>query len=386
MKKFVIFALAVLIAFAMCSCQPTADNFEGTVPFRLDVGGARAKALTATDARLTAIKEVQLKFTAKNQSNPVGESSDWESGLIDYDNTTGKGTWDGGDRYLSQGQWLVEAQALDDNDVVIFEGSITVYVSKVINSATVMLTPAESTTAKGLVHINELESNAVFEETKDYAFHRIALNIYDIEGAKVGDTKYVNATDAEDGVVNYEALTAFEMAQGSYTITAQIEQNQYTVETDGTHTASTTWVKATGGSAVDFMVINDETTEIDGSVKTSEYITLSTDTIVDINSEIGLSLKWTADAKSGKFEVTATLPVGSTTTLKNVVWFVDGEDPTVKAYNTDKTLSVDLPYGEYAVSVYVNGTTESGQTIKSEMLTWTLKSADGTSGWTWSAN
>lgn len=389
MKKFVIFALAVLIAFAMCSCQPTADNFEGTVPFRLDVGGARAKAIEATDARLTAVKEIQLKFTAKNQSNPVGASSDWESDLIDYDETTGKGTWAGGDRYMSQGQWLIEAQALDENSKVIFEGSVTVYVSKVVNSATITLVPKENETLTGKVEIKPLKSNGVFAE-EEKSYHRLALNIYTIEGEEAIDTVYLNADSfaVENGenTVTYKGLEgtdAITLPQGSYIATAQLEQ--YDAENDK-------WVEATGGSATDFMVINENTTVIKGSVRTDEYITLSTDTLVDINSEIGLSMKWTANSTDpsgdGTFEATATLPIGSTTELTDILWWVSGRAPYKTTYNTTgaNTYSPTLPKGEFEVAVYVLGKTEAGQTIKSAMCKLHLTDVNGTGGWTWSAN
>ena len=169
MKKIMAILMALLVVFSFVSCSIDAND-NGLVDYRVSTESAVARALDANDPGRNAVKSIVLKFTPVNQSNPVGASADFEFGLINWNatnvNDSKNGTWvDTKHRFLSQGQWKIEAigttktegTVTEEDDATLYYGFVNVYISKAKASASIVMTPKAKKSGTGVLNLGYAE-------------------------------------------------------------------------------------------------------------------------------------------------------------------------------------------------------------------------------------
>lgn len=381
MRKFIVFMLSVLVIFAMCSCQPT-ENMDGNVEFKVYTDTQVSKALTATDPGKDAVKSIVIKFTPINQSNPVGASTEFEFGLIKWDDTNvnaiTNGTWDDTKhRFLSQGQWKIEAIATtkttgtvaESDEETLYYGFANVYISKVKNSASVKMTPMAKTSGTGTLMIGYDENGTALPISSkavvsaDPTKQRLTYTIYDITGVQkatgtLDGTTFTDGSDGVDAKIKYADATVSTLTQGSYIVAMVIDQKN-----------GDSWITSTGGSAVDVAVYKGLNTFVWGEVSPSDYIHTSISTSMDIDGGINLTVIPSVDKKS--FTASVTYEVGSDLTVDKYLWFVDGklDATTTSAFaptfdTTNEQNGTGIKYGEHIIQCVAVDTSKK---VKSEM-------------------
>lgn len=379
MKKFVIFALAVLVAFAMCSCQPVAEDLDGMVEFKVGVGERIAKALSATDPGQAEVVKVQLAFIPLEQDNAKceykigtattvedakttlssGEPSSWiEDELVTW--TSPKATWNDDARlFLTQGKWSIYARALDNSDNVLYQGNITTFVNKRDgHSCTIVMTPKASD-ATGNLLFDGLTSTKVFDKIEN---EKLVYTIYDLTGAtvKTGDILPKEASSDKKTITFNDLAIEDELTQGAYVASVSLKEN-----------TTATWVSA-GGSAVNFGIYKDKETVITGDtiptndlqeVKVKAEVEEATFTLALSNGTI---TKVADEKYTSTFTATITTDDEDAET-KYIMWFYMGElvqkdtidGATTATYNATFALGHD-----YEVSAVVTGYINSNNKTK----------------------
>lgn len=323
--------MALLLVFSFVSCSIDAND-NGLVDYRVSTEREVARALVANDPGKNAVKSIVIKFTPVNQSNSVGASTGFEYGLINWDaknvNDSKNGTWvDTKHRFLSQGQWKIEAIGTtktsgtveEKDEETLYYGFVNVYISKANASATIIMTPKAKATGTGVLNLgyagNPITSKAVVSD--DPTKQRLTYTIYDVTGEQqtygtlMGKT-FVKGTEGKDDTIEYETATVKTLVQGSYIVALTIDQFN-----------GSAWVESTGGSAVDVGIYKDLVTNVWGTVSPSDYIHTSISTSMDIDG--GITLKITPSEDKTSFTASVTYKPGSDLTVNKYLWFVDGK-------------------------------------------------------------
>ena len=373
MKKIMAILMALLVVFSFVSCSIDAND-NGLVDYRVSTEREVARALVANDPGKDAVKNIVIKFTPVNQSNPVGASTGFEFGLINWDasdvNKNTNGTWvDTKHRFLSQGQWKIEAigttktegtVAEIDNETLYY-GFVNVYISKAKASATIVMTPKAKANGTGVLKLGYAENGTVLPISSkavvsdDPTKQRLTYKIYDVTGKQVQQTDgtfmggtlmgktFVKGIEGKDDTIEYETATVNALVQGSYIVAMTIDQFN-----------GSAWVESTGGSAIDVGIYKDLKTNVWGTVSPSDYIHTSISTSMDIDGGIVLTITPSEDKKS--FTASVTYKPGSDLTVDKYLWFVDG-NLTVKTTGTftltfdttDEQNGAGIHYGEHKI-------------------------------------
>ena len=361
MKKIMVILMALLVVFSFVSCSIDAND-NGLVDYRVSTESEVARALFANDPGKNAVKSIVLKFTPVNQSNPVGASTDFEFGLINWDatnvNDSKNGTWvDTKHRFLSQGKWKIEAigttktegtVAETDNETLYY-GFVNVYISKANASAAIVMTPKAKESGTGVLKLgyaeNPITSRAVV--SADPTKQRLKYTIYDITGKKQTDgylmgENFVKGAEGIDDTIEYATATV-KLVQGSYIVALTIDQFN-----------GSEWVESTGGSAIDVGIYKDLETNVWGTVSPSDYIHTNISTSLDTDGGIALTITPSADKKS--FTASVTYEPGSDLKVDKYLWFVGGNltvdttgtfAPTFDT--TDEQKGEGIHYGEHKI-------------------------------------
>ena len=397
MKKFITFALVALVIFAMCSCQPTVDNMDGKVEFKVYTNTQASKALTIEqDLGADEVDKIQLAFVSSEQvaehincqykigsedavnnaQSTSASSLTWHDDLITWDTSNNTATWNSNAKlYLSQGKWTVYARAVDADMNPLYEGSETVFVNKKDASALVTLIPVASD-ATGTLTIQSLKASKVFDDpTKE----QLVYSITGITGgSSVSDTvlsALTTQTGAPTGQYLFEGATET-LEQGSYILSVRLQQD---ARADGATSAD--WKDYTGGSVIDFGIYKDKETIIGGDVEASDYMA----TTVGVNIENAIfTLAIADDSATGKVtdgeytpKYVATITVDSNTpkakTL-NIMWYVDGKLERTQALNgalTDTLETLAVAHGRHNIQAIVTGSITGTTTVdaKSNLVT-----------------
>ena len=337
MKKIMAILMALLVVFSFVSCSIDAND-NGLVDYRVSTESEVARALSANDPGKNAVKSIVLKFTPVNQSNSVGASTDFEFGLINWNatnvNADTNGKWvDTKHRFLSQGQWKIEAigttktngPVAEADDETLYYGFVNVYISKAKASATIVMTPNTKASGTGVLNLgyagNPITSRAVVsaEPTKQ----KLTYKIYDVTGVQVQQTDgtlmggtlmgktFVKGTEGKDDTIEYETATVNTLVQGSYIVALTIDQFN-----------GSDWVTSTGGSAVDVGIYKGLVTNVWGTVSPSDYIHTNISTSMDTDGGIALTITPSEDKKS--FTASVTYEPGSNLKVDKYLWFVGG--------------------------------------------------------------
>ena len=321
--------MALLVVFSFVSCSIDAND-NGLVDYRVSTESEVARALFANDPGKNAVKSIVLKFTPVNQSNSVGASNGFEFGLINWDatnvNADTNGKWvDTKHRFLSQGQWKIEAigttktegTVAETDDETLYYGFVNVYISKANASAAIVMTPKAKESGTGVLKLgyaeNPITSRAVV--SADPTKQRLTYTIYDITGKKQTDgylmgKTFVSGAEGKDDTIEYETATV-KLVQGSYIVALTIDQFN-----------GSEWVEKTGGSAIDVGIYKDLETNVWGTVSPSDYIHTNISTSMDIDGGIALTVTPSEDKKSFTAEVT--YEPGSNLKVDKYLWFVGG--------------------------------------------------------------
>ena len=377
MKKIMAILMALLVVFSFVSCSIAATD-NGLVDYRVSTESEVARALFANDPGKNAVKSIVLKFTPVNQSNPVGASADFEFGLINWNatnvNDSKNGTWvDTKHRFLSQGQWKIEAigttktngPVAEADDETLYYGFVNVYISKAKASAAIVMTPKAKASGTGVLNLgyagNPITSKAVV--SADPTKQKLTYTIYDVTGVQkttgtlMGET-FVSGTE---DTIKYATATVDTLVQGSYIVAMTIDQFN-----------GSAWVKSTGGSAVDVGIYEDLVTNVWGTVSPSDYIHTSISTSMDTDGGIALTIKPSEDKKS--FTASVTYEPGSNLTVDKYLWFVDGNltVETTGAFapkfdTTDKQDGDGIHYGEHLIQCVAVDTDKKIKSNKQEI-------------------
>ena len=353
--------MALLVVFSFVSCSIDAND-NGLVDYRVSTESEVARALSANDPGKNAVKSIVLKFTPVNQSNPVGASADFEFGLINWNatnvNDSKNGTWvDTKHRFLSQGQWKIEAigttktngPVAEADDETLYYGFVNVYISKANASAAIVMTPKAKESGTGVLKLgyaeNPITSRAVV--SADPTKQRLTYTIYDITGKKQTDgylmgKTFVSGAEGKDDTIEYETATV-KLVQGSYIVALTIDQFN-----------GSEWVEKTGGSAIDVGIYKDLETNVWGTVSPSDYIHTNISTSLDTDGGIALTVTPSADKKS--FTASVTYEPGSNLKVDKYLWFVGGNltvDTTgtfAPTFDTTKEQNGEgIHYGEHKI-------------------------------------
>lgn len=362
MKKIMAILMALLVVFSFVSCSIDAND-NGLVDYRVSTESEVARALAANDPGKDAVKSIVIKFTPVNQSNPVGASTGFEFGLIQWDatnvNADTNGKWvDTKHRFLSQGKWKIEAigttktegtVAETDNETLYY-GFVNVYISKAKASAAIVMTPKAKESGTGILKLgyaeNPITSRAVV--SADPTKQRLTYKIYDVTGEQqttghlMGEN-FVKGAEGIDDTIEYATATVDTLVQGSYIVALTIDQFN-----------GSEWVESTGGSAIDVGIYKDLETNVWGTVSPSDYIHTNISTSLDTDSGIALTITPSADKKS--FTASVTYEPGSDLKVDKYLWFVGGHltvdttgtfAPTFDT--TEKQDGVGIHYGEQTI-------------------------------------
>lgn len=336
MKKIMAILMALLVVFSFVSCSIDAND-NGLVDYRVSTEREVARALVANDPGKDAVKSIVIKFTPVNQSNPVGASTGFEFGLIQWDatnvNAVTNGTWvDTKHRFLSQGQWKIEAigttkttgTVAETDDETLYYGFVNVYISKANASAKIVMTPKAKESGTGVLKLGYAEDGKTARPITSKAVvsadpkkQRITYKIYDINGVQQTDgylmgKTFVKGAEGIDDTIEYETATVNTLVQGSYIVAMTIDQFN-----------GSAWVESTGGSAVDVGIYKGLVTNVWGTVSPSDYIHTNISTSMDIDGGIALTVTPSADKKS--FTASVTYEPGSNLKVDKYLWFVDGK-------------------------------------------------------------
>lgn len=260
MKKIVAILMALLVVFSFVSCSIDAND-NGLVDYRVSTEREVVRAIVANDPGKNAVKSIVLKFTPVNQSNPVGASTDFEFGLIQWDATDANADTNGKwvatkHRFLSQGQWKIEAigttktegTVAETDKETLYYGFVNVYISKTKASAAIVMTPKAKESGYGVLKLGYAENGTVLPISSkavvsaDPTKQRLTYKIYDVTGVHqttghlMGET-FVSGTE---DTIKYATATVNTLVQGSYIVAMTIDQFN-----------GSDWVESTGGSAVD---------------------------------------------------------------------------------------------------------------------------------------
>lgn len=393
MKKFITFALAALVIFAMCSCQPTVDNMDGKVEFKVAVGAQASKALTANDPGKDAVAKIQLAFLPLEQAaveceylahegtivaqdkQSTSSSKVWADGLIEWNTTSKTANWYSDAKlYLSQGKWTIFAQALSSTNKVLYEGQQTVYINKKNSSCAITMIPVAND-ATGKVILKGLTANQVFTEKEK---EKLTYSISGITGTSDAVTGDLLASSATGGVVTFADSNEITLKQGSYLVAVRLQQD---TRDDGA--TSAVWTDYTGGSILDIGVYDSKTTTVEGRVDTSDYIkTVPTVSLseaeftltIEDTQEDAVTVNLADGTYSAKFTATiekvANNPNAKTATI---YWYIDGQAYTtgVTPLNGALTSTIEptLAHGKHNIQAYVVGyadTTVQSTTIDAQ--------------------
>ena len=354
--------MALLVVFSFVSCSIDAND-NGLVDYRVSTEREVARAIVANDPGKNAVKSIVLKFTPVNQSNPVGASTGFEFGLIQWDatnvNANTNGKWvDTKHRFLSQGQWKIEAigttktegTVAETDDETLYYGFVNVYISKAKASATIVMTLKAKESGTGVLNLgyagNPITSRAVVSD--DPTKQRLTYKIYDVTGEQqttgylMGKT-FVSGAEGIDDTIEYETATVNTLVQGSYIVALTIDQFN-----------GSEWVEKTGGSAIDVGIYKDLETNVWGTVSPSDYIHTNISTSMDIDGGIALTVTPSEDKKS--FTASVTYEPGSNLKVDKYLWFVGGNltvdttgtfAPTFDT--TDEQKGEGIHYGEHKI-------------------------------------
>lgn len=215
--------MVLLVVFSFVSCSIDAND-NGLVDYRVSTEREVARALIANDPGKDAVKSIVIKFTPVNQSAPVGASTGFEFGLIHWDaadvNADTNGTWvNTKHRFLSQGQWKIEAIGTtktegivaETDDETLYYGFINVYISKAKASATIVMTPKAKESGYGVLKLgyaeNGISSKAVV--SADPTKQRLTYTIYDVTGVqkKTGTLMGETFVSGTDDTIKYATAT-----------------------------------------------------------------------------------------------------------------------------------------------------------------------------------
>lgn len=351
--------MALLVVFSFVSCSIDAND-NGLVDYRVSTESEVARALAANDPGKDAVKSIVIKFTPVNQSNPVGASTGFEFGLIQWDatnvNADTNGKWvDTKHRFLSQGKWKIEAigttktegtVAETDNETLYY-GFVNVYISKAKASAAIVMTPKAKESGTGILKLgyaeNPITSRAVV--SADPTKQRLTYKIYDVTGEQQTTGHLMGKTfvSGTEDTIEYATATVDTLVQGSYIVALTIDQFN-----------GSEWVESTGGSAIDVGIYKDLETNVWGTVSPSDYIHTNISTSLDTDSGIALTITPSADKKS--FTASVTYEPGSDLKVDKYLWFVGGHltvdttgtfAPTFDT--TEKQDGVGIHYGEQTI-------------------------------------
>ena len=380
MKKIMAILMALLVVFSFVSCSIDAND-NGLVDYRVSTESEVVRALVANDPGRNAVKSIVLKFTPVNQSAPVGESTDFEFGLINWNatnvNDSKNGTWvDTKHRFLSQGQWKIEAigttktngPVAEADDETLYYGFVNVYISKAKASAAIVMTPKAKASGTGVLNLgyagNPITSKAVV--SADPEKQRLTYKIYDITGEQqttghlMGKT-FVKGAEGIDDTIEYATATVDTLVQGSYIVALTIDQFN-----------GSEWVESTGGSAIDVGIYKDLETNVWGTVSPSDYIHTSISTSMDIDGGIVLTVTPSEDKKT--FTASVTYEPGSDLTVNKYLWFVDGKltvdttgtfAPTFDT--TEKQDGEGIHYGEHKIQCVAVDTSKKVKSDKKDI-------------------
>lgn len=362
MKKIMTILMALLVVFSFVSCSIDAND-NGLIDYRVSTEREVARALVANDPGKDAVKSIVIKFTPVNQSNPVGASTGFEFGLIQWDatnvNADTNGKWvDTKHRFLSQGKWKIEAigttktsgTVAETDDETLYYGFVNVYISKAKASAAIVMTPKAKESGTGVLKLgyaeNPITSRAVV--SADPTKQRLTYKIYDVTGEQqtygtlMGKT-FVKGTEGKDDTIEYETATVDTLVQGSYIVALTIDQFN-----------GSEWVESTGGSAIDVGIYKDLETNVWGTVSPSDYIHTNISTSLDTDGGIALTITPSEDKKS--FTASVTYEPGSDLKVDKYLWFVGGNltvdttgtfAPTFDT--TDEQKGEGIHYGEHKI-------------------------------------
>ena len=380
MKKIMAILMALLVVFSFVSCSIDAND-NGLVDYRVSTESEVARALDANDPGKNAVKSIVLKFTPVNQSNPVGASTGFEYGLINWNatnvNDSKNGTWvDTKHRFLSQGQWKIEAigttkttgTVAETDAETLYYGFVNVYISKAKTSAAIVMTPKAKASGTGVLNLgyaeNPISSKAVVSAypTKQ----RLTYKIYDVTGVQktdgtlMGET-FVSGAEGINDTIKYATATVNTLVQGSYIVAMTIEQFN-----------GSAWIPSTGGSAVDVGIYKGLVTNVWGTVSPSDYIHTNISTSLDTDGGIALTITPSADKKS--FTASVSYEPGSDLTVDKYLWFVDG-NLTVETTGTfaptfdttDKQDGEGIHYGEHLIQCVAVDTNKKVKSDKKDI-------------------
>ena len=362
MKKIMAILMALLVVFSFVSCSIDAND-NGLVDYRVSTEREVARAIVANDPGKDAVKSIVIKFTPVNQSNPVGASTGFEFGLIQWDatnvNADTNGKWvDTKHRFLSQGKWKIEAigttktegTVAETDDETLYYGFVNVYISKAKASAAIVMTPKAKESGTGVLKLgyaeNPITSRAVV--SADPTKQRLKYTIYDVTGEQqttghlMGKT-FVKGAEGIDDTIEYATATVNTLVQGSYIVALTIDQFN-----------GSDWVESTGGSAIDVGIYKDLETNVWGTVSPSDYIHTNISTSMDTDGGIALTVTPSEDKKS--FTASVTCEPGSDLTVDKYLWFIDGKltvDTTgtfAPTFDTTKEQNGEgIPYGKHTI-------------------------------------
>ena len=372
--------MALLVVFSFVSCSIDAND-NGLVDYRVSTESEVARALSANDPGKNAVKSIVLKFTPVNQSAPVGASNGFEFGLINWNasnvNAETNGKWvDTKHRFLSQGQWKIEAIGTTKTEGTVAEtdaetlyyGFVNVYISKAKTSAAIVMTPKAKASGTGVLNLgyaeNPISSKAVV--SADPTKQRLTYKIYDITGEQqttghlMGET-FVSGTEETKDTIKYETAIVDTLVQGSYIVAMTIDQFN-----------GSDWVESTGGSAVDVGIYKDLVTNVWGTVSPSDYIHTSISTSMDIDGGIALTITPSDDKKS--FTAKVTYEPGSDLKVNKYLWFVDGNltvETTEKFAptfdTTDEQNGAGIHYGKHLIQCVAVDTNKKVKSDKKDI-------------------
>ena len=362
--------MAFLVVFSFVSCSIDAND-NGLVDYRVSTEREVARAIVANDPGKDAVKSIVIKFTPVNQSNPVGASTGFEFGLINWDatnvNKNTNGTWvNTKHRFLSQGQWKIEAigttktegTVKETDDETLYYGFVNVYISKAKASATIVMTPNTKASGTGVLKLGYAEDGTVTPISSkavvsdDPTKQRLTYKIYDVTGEQVQQTDGTlmggtlmgeNFVSEIDDTIKYATATVNTLVQGSYIVALTIDQFN-----------GSEWVESTGGSAIDVGIYKDLETNVWGTVSPSDYIHTNISTSLDTDGGIALTITPSEDKKS--FTASVTYELGSDLKVDKYLWFVGGNltvdttgtfAPTFDT--TDEQKGEGIHYGEHKI-------------------------------------
>ena len=385
MKKIMAILMALLVVFSFVSCSIDAND-NGLVDYRVSTESEVARALDANDPGKNAVKSIVLKFTPVNQSNPVGASNGFEFGLINWNasnvNAETNGKWvDAKHRFLSQGQWKIEAigttktegqTVAETDDETLYYGFVNVYISKANASAAIVMTPKAKASGTGVLKLGYAENGTVLPISSkavvsdDPTKQKLTYKIYDITGVQqttgtlMGET-FVSGTEGTDDTIKYATATVNTLVQGSYIVAMTIEQFN-----------GSAWIPSTGGSAVDVGIYKGLVTNVWGTVSPSDYIHTSISTSMDIDGGITLTITPSEDKKS--FTASVSYKPGSDLKVNKYLWFVDG-NLTVETTGTfaptfdttDKQDGEGIHYGEHLIQCVAVDTNKQVKSDKKDI-------------------